>query len=82
MRRAFFVAGGLGAWYALHRLGRRSGASDAEVAAHLPGDELVPGPMWQSTRAVTIDAPPEAGSSRWVSRLTERAGTRRSGSTA
>jgi hypothetical protein len=60
MRRSFFVAGGLGAWYALHRLGRRSGASGSEVAAHLPGDELVPLPMWQSTRAITIDAPPEA----------------------
>ena len=25
----------------------------------LPGDEIVPRPLWASTRAITIDAPPE-----------------------
>jgi len=45
--------------YALRRLGRRSGASAAEAADELPGDEIVADPMWQSTRAVTIAAPPE-----------------------
>jgi hypothetical protein len=59
MSRAFFVAAGLAAWFGVHRFGRRSGATDEEVAADLPGDELVPRPMWQSTRAITIDAPPE-----------------------
>jgi hypothetical protein len=52
------AAGILGGWYAVHRLGRRSGVTDAEAAAVLPGDELVPQPMWQSTRAITIEAPP------------------------
>ena len=42
----------------LHRYGRRSGATDEEVRRPLPGDDLVPEPMWQSTRAVTIAAPP------------------------
>jgi hypothetical protein len=39
---------------------RRWGATDAEVAAVMPGDELVPGAHVFCTRAITIDAPPEA----------------------
>jgi hypothetical protein len=35
----------------------RWGATDDEVIKPLPGDELVPEPVIQSTRAVTIDAP-------------------------
>ncbi len=38
----------------------RWGATDAEVAERLPGDELVPHPRSVATRAITIDAPPEA----------------------
>ena len=45
--------------YALHRLGRGSGLAPGEASSTLPGDELVPEPRWQSTRAITIDAPPE-----------------------
>jgi hypothetical protein len=37
----------------------RWGATDAEVAAAMPGDELVPDPQLGYTRAITIDAPPE-----------------------
>jgi hypothetical protein len=44
----------------IDRYGKRSGATRAEVCATLPGDELVPSPRWQSTRAITIDAPPDA----------------------
>ena len=33
------------------------GATDAEAAAALPGDELLPSPDGQSTRAIWIDAP-------------------------
>lgn len=36
------------------------GARDDEVAGKLPGDELLPGAGLVTTRAVTIDAPPEA----------------------
>ncbi len=36
------------------------GARDDEVAAKLPGDELLPEAGLVTTRAVTIDAPPEA----------------------
>jgi hypothetical protein len=36
----------------------RWGATDEEVAAHLPGDELVPDPAAQNTRAITIAATP------------------------
>ncbi len=37
----------------------RWGATDAEVASPMPGDELVAEPMLGYTRAVTIDATPE-----------------------
>jgi hypothetical protein len=43
---------------AVRRVGRRSGATAAEAHAPLPGDEVVPEPLWESTRAITIDAPP------------------------
>jgi hypothetical protein len=46
------------AGYAVHRLGRRSGATPAEKLVPLPGDELVLDPMGESTRAITIDAEP------------------------
>jgi hypothetical protein len=38
----------------------RWGASKEEWLEGMPGDELVPDPVLLSTRAVTIDAPPEA----------------------
>jgi hypothetical protein len=37
----------------------RWGATDAEVALAMPGDEIVPEPSFNVTRALTIDAPPE-----------------------
>jgi hypothetical protein len=36
----------------------RSGATSDEATRPLPGDDLVPVPNWQATRAVTIAAPP------------------------
>ena len=36
----------------------RWGANDAEVAAPMPGDDLLPGVAFCATRAITIDAPP------------------------
>jgi hypothetical protein len=45
-----------GAW-TVHRAGRRSGVSDEEAERPLPGDDIVPDPLWESTRAITIDAP-------------------------
>jgi hypothetical protein len=38
----------------------RWGATDAEVEQILPGDELIPNPVIVTTKAVTIQAPPEA----------------------
>jgi hypothetical protein len=38
----------------------RWGATEAEVAGAMPGDELVSEPSFNATRAITIDAPPEA----------------------
>jgi hypothetical protein len=43
----------------------RWGASDAEAAAAMPGDELLPDPSFNATRAITIAAPPE-DVWRWV----------------
>jgi hypothetical protein len=37
----------------------RWGADDAERSLSLPGDEIVPEPKYETTHAVTIDAPPE-----------------------
>ena len=45
---------------AVRRVGHRSGATNYEVGADLPGDEVVREPLWQSTRAITIAAPPHA----------------------
>jgi hypothetical protein len=36
------------------------GATKEEVAKAMPGDDLVPEPSFSATRAITIDAPPEA----------------------
>lgn len=38
----------------------RWGATDEEVARRLPGDDVVPRPSFNATRAITIAAPPEA----------------------
>ena len=38
----------------------RWGATDAEVTGQLPGDDRVPHPNLESTRAVTVEAPVEA----------------------
>lgn len=46
--------------HASTHLFRRWGATDAELAAPLAGDDLVAQPRWQLTHAVTIDAPPDA----------------------
>jgi hypothetical protein len=37
----------------------RSGATPEEEKRALPGDDLVPAPGWQATRAVTVEAPVE-----------------------
>ncbi|HEY7476179.1 MAG TPA: hypothetical protein VH679_14265, partial [Vicinamibacterales bacterium] len=37
----------------------RWGATDAEIARPLPGDEIIPNAISQQTRAITIDAPVE-----------------------
>src|SRR5215210_1960451 len=45
--------------FLLRTEGLRWGASDEEVHKPLPGDEVVPHPMLETTHAVTIDAPAE-----------------------
>ena len=49
----------VGVEFALYRHWHlRWGATDDEVAAAMPGDELVPSSQFTATRALTIDAPP------------------------
>jgi hypothetical protein len=61
-RRAVLVLAGLGALYArfLRAPILTWGATDAEAAARLPGDELLEDADGVSTRTVEIDAPPAA----------------------
>jgi len=46
-------------WSAMRRLSQRSGATDEEFYGSLPGDDLLPHPMIEWTRATTIKARPE-----------------------
>jgi hypothetical protein len=60
MRRAILLLPVLGAaLVGAARLGRRSGVSDAEVGAALPGDDVVPDARVVIDRATTLNAPPE-----------------------
>lgn len=54
------LAGGWVAYMAIRRFSRRSGVTDREFSARLPGDDVIPDPMVEWTRATTVNAPPEA----------------------
>ena len=54
-----------GGYLIIRRLGQRSGATDEEVDSTLPGDEVIPHPMVETTHAITIQAPP-AEVWRWL----------------
>jgi hypothetical protein len=54
------AAAGAAAAAVLRRVARRSGVGDAEVAAALPGDEVIAEPMVVWDRGITINRPPEA----------------------
>jgi hypothetical protein len=55
------LAGGVAAWGAVRyrRWHLRWGATDEELALHLPGDDMVKRPHFNFTRAITIHARPE-----------------------
>lgn len=61
--KLLLIGGLLGAEVAAYLVWRpamlRWGTQDEEATEPLPGDEIVPNPRFQSTRAITIDAPPE-----------------------
>jgi hypothetical protein len=64
MKVRWLVAGALTAGAAAHILWLRPreirwGASDWDLERPLPGDERVPRPIWNATRAVTVEATPE-----------------------
>ncbi len=60
MRRALLLVPLLGAaLVGVARLGRRSGVTDDELAAGLPGDAIVPDARVVIDRATTLGAPPE-----------------------
>lgn len=54
------IAGGAVAAINIRRRYNRWGATDEEVAREMPGDGLVADPNFESTRAITIDAPPQS----------------------
>jgi hypothetical protein len=57
--RGHFVAATV-VGYALYRRWQiRWGATDAEVDAAMPGDDVVPLPLFTATRALCVAAPPE-----------------------
>lgn len=45
---------------ACERWARRTRPTSAEKLEPLPGDELIAEPMWEATRAISIQSPPEA----------------------
>lgn len=47
-------------WFAYRPWALHWGATDEEIARAMPGDDVVAAPTFNATRAVTIDAPPEA----------------------
>jgi hypothetical protein len=47
-------------WFVYRPWALTWGATDEEVARPMPGDSVVADPTFNATRAVTIDAPPEA----------------------
>jgi hypothetical protein len=49
---------GVAGYALLRHLGMRGGVTDAEADASLPGDELIPHPMLETTHATSIAAPP------------------------
>ena len=58
---ATLLGGGTAAYFFLYRPWQMNwGATLEEINLILPGDELIPEPMLNSTRAITIDTPPEA----------------------
>jgi len=58
MRTATLVGGFAIVLLCMRRVGRRSGATGEEVTGPMPGDDVVSRPLWESTRAITIDVPP------------------------
>ncbi len=57
---ACWATAGLAAYLLARARLLRWGATREEAEEPLPGDEAVPEKAWQSTRAVTIEAPPDA----------------------
>ena len=56
----FTVLAGLGFFAGYRPWQLKWGATRNEITAKMPGDDLVPAPIFNATRAVTIEAPPEA----------------------
>jgi hypothetical protein len=57
-RLPWSLLGAAGSFLLVKRLGAHSGATDDEVHATLPGDDVIPHPMVETTHAIDIDAPP------------------------
>jgi hypothetical protein len=67
------AAAGVGAWAALRPRALAWGATCDEVVRPLAGDDLVANPLYVTTRAITIQAPP-AGVWPWLVQLGQNRG--------
>jgi hypothetical protein len=52
------AAGSVTGFAGFRRWHQRWGATDEEVAARMPGDELIESAAFTATRAITVSAPP------------------------
>ena len=57
-RVPWLLLGAAGGYALLKRAGSHSGATDEEVNATLPGDDVIPHPMIETTHGIGIDAAP------------------------
>src|SRR5215216_1827214 len=58
MTRALAAASAVAVASGLRRLAHRTGVTDDEVFGSLPGDEVIPHPMLEWNRGLTVDATP------------------------
>jgi hypothetical protein len=61
MRKLMLLAAGVAAawWFIARPWGLRWGSTAEERSRAMPGDEIVPDPDYETTKAITVPAPPE-----------------------
>jgi len=59
-KHVWIGAASASALYAIRRVSRNWGATKEEATAAMPGDQLIPDPVFQTTAAITVSAGPSA----------------------